>query len=98
MSGQQHESLVENLSFEELVDCGVYEFAGFDDEGEMTFRLDAEVAKRKAPHLYWAQHNDMTEKMLTAIEEGFLEWEVTVHAETGELEEHLIVTEKAALL
>lgn len=95
---EQTDSIVENRAFPELVDEGIYEFAGFDEDGEMTFRLDTDIAKIKAPHLYWEHHNDMTSKLLTAIEEGFLEWEVTVHAETGELEEHLVVTEKAALL
>lgn len=90
------EQVVGGNSFEELVDNGVFEFAGFDENEEITFRLDPEAAKVKAPEIYSKHQDEMLAMMFKAVDEGYIEWEVTVHAETGELEQHIVFTEKCA--
>ena len=82
--------MTDTMSFEQLVDAGVYELDGWDDDGEMQFRLVPETAKVKAPEVYWQYQNDMQQKLLDAIDEGFIEWDF----DPDTLEETLVFTEK----
>lgn len=65
-------SLLTAMTFEELVEAGVYEFDGWDDDGEMMWILNEEVAKQVAPEVYWHEINKVDEAILLAIDLGLL--------------------------
>lgn len=77
-------------TLEELVSAGVYVFAGLDDSGEATYSLNVNVAKEKAPDIYWADRNALETALLDAIDEGYLEWDF----DPDTLEDVFYVTEK----
>jgi len=62
--------------FEELVDLGVYNFAGYDDDGEKLYTLDVDRAKEVAPEVYWEHTNEIDAAILKAISLGLLELDI----------------------
>lgn len=78
-------------SFDELLDLGVYEFAGFDEEGgEPLYSMNMLKAQVHTPELYWNEINAIEEAVFDAVDEGYLEWDVDPET----LEESLIVTKR----
>lgn len=86
------EQVMGGSSFEELVDDGVFEFVGLDND-QPTFRLVPEIAKEKAPDLYFQQDNEMWEALFRAVDNGCIVLSYTI-SETGELETHIDFTDE----
>lgn len=64
------------VEFEDLVDLGVYEFAGYDDDGERLFTFNAERCLQVAPDFYWEYMNEIDQAILKCIDLGYLELDV----------------------
>jgi hypothetical protein len=62
-------------TLEELVDVGVYEFAGYAHDGESMYSFNVEKAKIHAPEIYQAMVDGIDTGILDAIEDGYLDWE-----------------------
>lgn len=79
------------MTFDELLDLGVYEFAGFDEnDSEPLYCMNMDAAKEHAVELYWQEINSIQQGILDAVEEGYLEWDFDPET----LEESLIVTKR----
>jgi hypothetical protein len=77
------------MTFEELVEAGVYEFAGWDDDGERLWTLNPEVAKEVAPDIYWQEMNLIDQAILKAVDLGLL----TIDMDPDTLTETYVVTD-----
>lgn len=79
----------EQFDFEDLVELGVFEFAGWDEDGERMWHVDMDRAKEVCPAFYWHEKNAMDLAILDAIDHGFLK----LHLDPDTLEETLEVTD-----
>lgn len=79
--------------FQDLVNMGVYKFAGLDEREQPMFRLDWEVAKEKAPDVAQLHDNDAMKALSYAMEEGYVELDATIEAD-GTLSGSVVFTEK----
>lgn len=77
------------MDFEELVEQGVYTFAGTDDDGERLWAINMERAKEIAPDIYWFHQNELDKAILKALDMGLLELDI----DSNTLEETYTVTE-----
>jgi hypothetical protein len=83
---------MEDKTLDALIDAGVYEVAGVDEDGELLLSLNVEVAKEVRPDLYWADRNACETAIFDAVEAGYLEWDI----EPDTLEMSFYVTELGA--
>lgn len=67
---------MDDATLDALIDAGVYEVSGADEHGEPLYSLNVEVAKEKAPELYWEDRNACETVILDAVEAGYLEWDI----------------------
>lgn len=67
---------MEDATLDDLIDMGVYEVSGVDEDGEPLYSLNVEVAKEKAPEVYWADRNACETALFDAVALGYLEWDV----------------------
>lgn len=85
----------EEKVFEALVEAGVFEFAGWDEDGERIWAVDWDRAKEVWPAFYWHEKNQLDEAILDAVEAGFLRMDIDpdtleVSYEVTDLGNHLL--------
>lgn len=68
--------LDEEEKFQELVDQGVFEFAGWDEDGERMWHINMERAKEVWPDFYWHEKNLLDAAVLDAVDQGFLKMDI----------------------
>jgi hypothetical protein len=78
------------MTFEELVEAGVFEFAGFDDDGETLWHLNMERCREVCPEVYWEEMNAIDSAILEAIDLGL----VTMDIDPDTLEATYTVTDE----
>lgn len=63
--------------WDDMIQLGVYEFAGIDEEdGEAMYTFNAEIAREKAPDVYWREQNELDNLLLGMVDKGILEMEI----------------------
>lgn len=67
---------MEDATLDALIESGVYVVDGVDKDGEALYSLNVEVAKEKAPDIYWADRNACETAIFDAVEAGYLEWDI----------------------
>ncbi|QIN94649.1 hypothetical protein PP460_gp153 [Streptomyces phage Muntaha] len=67
---------MEDATLDDLIEMGVYEVSGVDEDGEPMYSLNVAVAKELAPEIYWADLNACETAIFDAVEAGYLEWDV----------------------
>ena len=81
---------MEDATLDDLIEMGVYEVAGVDENNEPLYSLNVEVAKELAPEVYWADRNALETALFDAVAEVYLEWDM----DPDTLEMTFFVTEK----
>lgn len=67
------------MTFDELVNLGVYEPIQF--HGETLYNINMEKAKVHAPEVYYAELDAVDAAILEAIEAGYIEMDFTIDPE-----------------
>jgi hypothetical protein len=67
---------MEDATLDDLIQMGVYEVSGVDEQGEPMYSLNVETAKALAPQIYWADRNACETAIFDAVECGYLEWDI----------------------
>lgn len=64
------------MEFDDLVEQGVFIFAGVDENDEAIFSIDMDRCREVFPALYWHEMNQIDEAILKAIDLGFITMDI----------------------
>lgn len=76
-----------------LIEAGVYNAVGEDENGDILYELDFEKARELAPEIYHAELNALDAAILEAVDQGYMELDFGID-DDGEPYVEYIVTDK----